>query len=96
MFISNIYEDVPESVKEKIHNEATRLGYELGKIVRYSNHPSDYYLFLVLAKGGYKGGYVTWLYNDSTNALCEGHYDMTFKEALSDLANRIVEVKIEN
>lgn len=93
MFISGIFEEIPLLVREKIRKAAEDLDYTLSQVVRYSNHPNDHYLYLVLGKGGYKGGYVTWLFNDSVGGLCEGHYDMSYKTALLDLANRIIEVE---
>lgn len=96
MFVTGIYEEIPLNVREKIRKEVSNLGYSLNQIVRYSNHPNDNYLYLVMAKGGYKSGYVTWLYNDSVGGLCEGHYDMTFKNALTNLAKRVVEIEEYN
>ena len=42
---------------------------------KYSSHPGDKHLTVVLAKN-YKGEFVTWLYNASPGCegLCEGHY----------------------
>lgn len=94
MFISNIYEEISLTVREKITEVAKNLGYSVSQIIRYSNHPNDNYLYLVLGKGGYKGGYVTWLFNANDMALFDGHYDMTFKVALLDLAERIIEIQL--
>lgn len=62
---------------------------EILLICRFSDNPKDNHLYLVMAKAGYCGGYNTWIYNTSLGGLHEGHYDMNFVDALTDMSNRV-------
>lgn len=85
------YLDVPQQVVKAIKEEARKVGngYKVILISRYSAHPGDSHLYMVLAFGGPTQSYVTWLYNASIGGLGYGHYDMDFKTALFDFVNRL-------
>lgn len=85
------YLDVPKRVVKAIKEKARQVGngYNVLLISRYSTHPGDSHLYVVLALGGPIQSYVTWLYNASIRSLECGHYDMDFKTALLDFVSRL-------
>lgn len=87
------YEEVPQEIKDRIRNEARKKGYKVKLISRQSNHPSDKHLFLVLGQGGRLNAYNVWLYNACwKEGLCEGHYDLTYKEALGHFVKQLKDI----
>lgn len=64
-------------------------GFEYVYSCRLSNLAGDYYLFYVIAKGGHRDGYVLWLFNDSSESLHQGNYDLDFKSALRLLSDKL-------
>lgn len=90
----NVSENVVNNVK---HYLATQLpNYELVKVLRKSSHPADHYLYMVVArntkypdiKRDYGGGeYALWTcWNESTQCLNHGHYDIATEEKATELA----------
>lgn len=85
---------VPETVRSGVDSCLVKNGYSPVFTCRLSEHPDDYYLFLVIAKyegtNEYqKGAYTSWLYNASVSGLYEGHYDLNLKEALEITAKKL-------
>ena len=88
MFNYSVDVNVENNIKKAV--SLVNGNYEFVLASKFSQIEKDNYLYLVLAKGGYKeGSYVTWIYNDSYSALSNGHYDLDLKSALLDLSNRI-------
>ena len=87
-----VFDEISAEVILKAQKETERIGYKFCDIVRYSNHPDDNYLYYVIGRGGYMDGYNIWLYNESQNSLCSGTYDLTFKEMLGVLAEKVNEI----
>ena len=83
------FEQVSEESIHNIKELAASLGYELKKVLNYSNHPSDHFLYIVVGQGGYKNGYVVWTYNSNTNSLFSGTYDLELDELFLVLGNAI-------
>lgn len=81
----------------KVNSDVTKMakgwlkeaGYKLVSLCKLSNNPSDNYLYLVMGYGSRRGEYATWVYNNSTDSLGDGHYGMDFKSGLIDYANRL-------
>ena len=77
-------DDIPESVKDKIiqYLKDNLHNYELIKVIRKSNHPDDFYLYTVIAQHKISKTYTVWsCWNDKTESLNHGHYDI---ESLSN------------
>lgn len=83
------FEQVSEEIIHNIKVLAESLGYELKRVLNYSNHPSDHFLYVVIGQGGYKNGYVVWMYNSSTNSLFSGTYDLELDELFLVLGKTI-------
>lgn len=77
-------------LKARIEEACKKVGYEVLKYKRYSNHPDDSHLFTVLAYNGTQ--YVTWIFNNSTDRLNLGHYIMDKEIALDDYKKRVYTV----
>lgn len=86
------YTSVSTAIKKDIKEAIKEIGkdYELIMVTKASIFDGDNYLYLVMARGGYRKGYTTWLYNSKTKSLFDGHYDMDFKVALIDFAKRLI------
>ena len=86
------YLDIKKSTYDAIVDEVNRNHYIVDFIFRASNHPDDNYLYLVLASNNNE--YVTWIANTSGNqvGLYEGHYGLSFKQAMEILTKKIKEV----
>ena len=86
-----MYLDIKTSTYNVIVDEVNRNHYIADFICRASNHPDDNYLYLVIASNDNE--YVTWLANTSGNqvGLYEGHYGLSFKEAMQIIADKIKE-----
>lgn len=87
------YTTIPEEVRSIATKEVNRLKYSLAMIVRYSNHPEDGHLYIVMGK--LKSGretYAVWTLNVSPRivGLNSGYYDMDFKTAITALAGLVV------
>lgn len=84
---------IPENVRKAATQEANRLGYSMPMIVRYSNHPDDNYLYIVMGK--LKSGretYAVWTLNAIPGmfGFNNGYYDLDFKTAINRLASLVV------
>ena len=87
-----MYLDIKTSTYNAIVDEVNRNHYIADLVSRASNHPDDNYLYLVLASNNNE--YVTWIANTSGNqvGLYEGHYGLSFKQAMEILTKKIKEV----
>lgn len=88
------YLKVEDEIKQKVKEAVEHIGYKFCYILKYSNHPEDQYLYIVVGQGGYKNGYAVWLYNSSLNSLNTGTYDMDLKDTLGEISERIRRVEI--
>ena len=73
-----VAEDVVKNVKEYFIKENLS-NYEIVDIVDRSEHPSDSYLFMIVARKRtmYGINYTVWTcWNESTKSLNYGHYDI--------------------
>ena len=61
-------------------------------VVPYSEHPSDSYLHTVIAKHNEK--YTVWTYNEFTDALNNGIYDLSYGAALMKASMRLQDAEI--
>ena len=86
------YLDIKKSTYDAIVDEVNRNHYIVDFICRASNHSDDNYLYLVLANSNNEYG--TWIANTSGNqvGLYEGHYGLSFKQAMEILTKKIKEV----
>lgn len=87
-----MYLDINNNTYNAIVDEVNRNNYSADFICRASNHPDDNYLYLVLASNNNE--YVAWIANTSGNqvGLYEGHYGLSFKQAMEILTKKIKEV----
>lgn len=78
------------NVKSKILKEVSKVGNHTLLMYKYlSDHPKDEHLFLVLARDRTSGTYTTWIFNDSSGGLAEGHYCLgSIADAVSDIGKR--------
>jgi hypothetical protein len=53
-----------------------------------SDHPADYYLWIVLRNIGGHHPFVTHLYNSQEGGYSSGHYFAGYTEALNDFCTR--------
>lgn len=77
-FVLNEITDVPEDVKERVRSYmAENLpAYDNIGVIRGSEHPDDYNLYMVVAKHE-NGNFAAWTsWKDSTESLNHGHYDI--------------------
>lgn len=82
-----MYTDIPIEVKESVLKQIKTV-YEDGNLLLISRKYLDNnFLYLVLVQN--KRGYTVWLYNSSLNVLCDGHYDLNLKDALTIFANKL-------
>ena len=92
MRFTNDFTTINEEVYESIVNElAESINATPVIICKCSNHPEDDYLYLYIAKKT-NDDYVTGLANTSRNGyvgLYENHYNLTFKQALKILVDKI-------
>lgn len=64
-------------------------------VTHKSNHPDDAYLFLVLAERRRSPNdisYVVWVYNEASNALVHGAYELTLPAALKNMSERLFDI----
>lgn len=88
IMIKRFKEPVPQEVKENVRKYLTEnnLG-ELVDVTRHSDHPDDHYLYHVIAKKG-EGNYrcfTSW--NETTQSLNFGHYNLVSEEVAREVAN---------
>lgn len=84
---TTVSEDAHKAITEAI---AQNLGATPVLICKDSNHPDDSYLHLYIAQKG--DTYIAGLANTSRNGyvgLYENHYNLSFKQALEILADKI-------
>lgn len=79
----SVWDNVKKYFKEHLQNK-----YDLQDVIRYS-YPDDAYLYMVIAKkknysSTGNGPWVVWTtWNESTQSLNNGHYDIkTYEDAL--------------
>lgn len=81
---------VPVSVMEQAKKEVETNGYRMLACKRYSAHPDDSHLYVVLAviETSDLKQFVTWLYNYDFGALNHGHYIIDQEQAEKDYYER--------
>ena len=86
---NNVIENVRSYLKRELPN------YKLVKVLRKSSHPDDHYLYMVIGKKqlepAYKemgmGEYTVWsCWNETTQSLNWGHYDIKTEEDALEMA----------
>ena len=87
------YMDIKMRTYDEISDAVGKNGFDLTFVCRKSNHPNDDYLYLVIAEKD--GHYVSWLANTSgeTVGLYEGHYCLSFKQAMEITTDKIYDYK---
>lgn len=92
------YLDVPRQVAKAIKEDIKKPyeDYDVILISRYSDKPIYRDMYIVLAFDRRKKSYVTWMCSAGVGGpggyvggMGYGHYDMDFKTALVDFANRL-------
>jgi hypothetical protein len=61
-------------------------GAKVLKSKKYSNHPDDWFLCVVLCVWGDE--FVTWIYNAENGGVHDGHYYEILDEAIEDFEKR--------
>lgn len=56
-----------------------------------SKHPDDQYLYALVAQHNERRDYTVWQYNASTESLFWGNYNLTLKQALALLSEKLNE-----
>ena len=79
--------EVTQRVAKYFKENLSLSKYEVEMVIRYSNHPDDNHLFMVLAEKE-NGTYTSWsCWNDDFCSLNSGHYDYkNKKDALKDMS----------
>jgi len=83
------YTNVPKSIVNIAETELNKLGYRLILISRFSRHPADTYLWMVMGRENNREIYAVWLLNTSLGGLHNGDYELDFKSALATFVNRL-------
>lgn len=84
---------VKSDIEKAIRQECRKLNHTLVYVSKLSHHPSDNYLYFVVARYANTDSYTTWIANSSnpngTVSLGTGHYGLRFNRALEIWANNI-------
>lgn len=84
---------VSDNIRKKITRECEDQNCLVQLITRKSDHPSDDFLYIVVAKKVIPlwddKPYVVWLYNDSRESLYDGAYDLSSTRAMQVATERL-------
>lgn len=86
------YTDITMELAQKVTALCGQKGKYPVLIIRKSNHPEDAHLFLVLAESRRnpdKPDYLVWTYNESSDSMNYGAYDLTLGAAFSVMSERV-------
>lgn len=89
--IRNPYEQVPDFVYAEIWEEAKKIGYTPVNVYKKSNHPDDYFTFIVIASKDNEFAY--FVYNSKLKGLYDSSYNLSFKEAIRKMADNLWDYK---